>query len=234
MLVMPSPTTPLSGENETTFGAPGAVVSMVTLSAAEAVLRLPTASSALAVKAWLPLASVPVANDHAPPPSAVAVPIWVAPSNTSTVMPAVAIPVRVTWLTLVMPSPVVPLSGENEATVGVPGGVVSICSVPARLAGAPDRLATLPAPSLMVAVPELIAVTARSDVFCPAATVYLKRQRIGAAAACIGRGAAVVQGERRVAAGNRHRLAQVERQRHHAAHSQIAATSRDAGAGRRQ
>ena len=38
---MPSPAVPLSGENEATVGAPGATVSTVTVSAAEAVLRLP-------------------------------------------------------------------------------------------------------------------------------------------------------------------------------------------------
>ena len=38
-------------------------------------------------------------------------------------------------------------------------------------------------------------------------------QRIGAGAAGIGRGAAVVERQRRRAAGNRHRLAQIERQR---------------------
>ena len=48
-------------------------------------------------------------------------------------------------------------------------------------------------------------------------------QRIGAGAAAIGRGAAVVEGERRRAARHRHRLAQVERQRHGLAGIKIAA-----------
>ena len=78
------------------LGAFGATVSTFTFSALEATLRLPAASSALAVKAWLPSASVLVANDHAPLPLALAVPIWLAPSNTSTVLPAAAVPVRVT------------------------------------------------------------------------------------------------------------------------------------------
>ena len=53
------------------------------------------ASIALAVKAWLPSISVAVANDQAPLPLAVAVPICVAPSNTCTVLPAAAVPLRV-------------------------------------------------------------------------------------------------------------------------------------------
>ena len=59
-LVMPSPTVPLSVENEAIAGAPGAAVSIVTLSAAEAALVLPAASVAVAVKLWLPSASVAV------------------------------------------------------------------------------------------------------------------------------------------------------------------------------
>ena len=49
--------------------------------------------------------------------------------------------------------------------------MVSICSVPAGLVTAPVRLAALPAPSLTVAALRLTAVTARSAVFWPAATV---------------------------------------------------------------
>ena len=52
--------------------------------------------------------------------------------------------------------------------------VVSICRVPAGLVTAPVRLAAFPAPSLIVAVPRLTAVTARSAVFWPVPTVYLK------------------------------------------------------------
>ena len=96
----------------------------------------------------------------------------------------------------------------------------------------PVRLAALPAPSLTVAVPRLTAVTARSAVFWPAANRVAEGQRIGAGAAGIGRGAAVVERQRRGAARNRHRLAQVERQRHHAAGPEIAGAGRDAGAGR--
>ena len=47
--------------------------------------------------------------------------------------------------------------------------------------------------SFTVAV-ELTVVTARSDVFCPAATVYLKIS-VRAGASGVGRGAAVVESE---------------------------------------
>ena len=50
-MVMPSPTTPLSVENEAMLGATGAVVSTVTLSAAEAAPVLPAASVAVARQA---------------------------------------------------------------------------------------------------------------------------------------------------------------------------------------
>ena len=43
----------------------------------------------------------------------------------------------------------------DVATDDTEGVVVSICSVPAGLVTAPVRLAALPAPSLMVAVPEI-------------------------------------------------------------------------------
>ena len=51
-------------------------------------------------------------------------------------------------------------------------------------------------------------------------------QRIGAGAAGIGRGAAVVERQRRRAAGNRHRLAQVQGQRDHVAGIEIAIAAR--------
>ena len=53
-LVMPSPTTPLSVENEVIVGMVGAVVSMVTFSALEATPVLPAASVAVAVRLWPP------------------------------------------------------------------------------------------------------------------------------------------------------------------------------------
>ena len=68
------------------------------------------------------------------------------------------------------PAPAV-MPVPDATTDDTVGAVVSICSVPAGLVTAPVRLAALPAPSLTVAVPRLTAVTARSAVFWPAATV---------------------------------------------------------------
>src|SRR5215510_4769625 len=79
-LVMRSPATPLSFENEAIVGTPGAAVSIVTVSAAEAALVLPAASAARAVRLWAASASATVVNDHPPLPLAVAAPKSVAPS----------------------------------------------------------------------------------------------------------------------------------------------------------
>ena len=101
--------------------------------------------------------------------------------------------------------------------------VVSICRVPAGLVTAPVRLAALPAPSVTVAPLALTAVTARSAVFWPAADRVAEGQRAGAGAAAIGRGAAVVERQRRrAAATDRHRLAHVDRERDHAAGAEVA------------
>ena len=59
----------------------------------------------------------------------------------------------------------------EATTEDTDGVVVSICSVPAGLVTAPVRLADVPAPFLTVAEFRLTAVTARSEVFWPAATV---------------------------------------------------------------
>ena len=59
-MVMPSPTVPLSVEYEAIAGVTGALVSMVTLSAADAALVLPATSVAVAVRLWAPLASAAV------------------------------------------------------------------------------------------------------------------------------------------------------------------------------
>src|SRR5450756_456775 len=115
---MPSPTTPLSGENDTTVGAAGATVSIVTLSALEAALTLPKPSITLAVKAWLPSTSVAVVKLHAPLLPARVVPILVAPSNISTVVPAAPVPLNAICFMFVIPSPLTLLSGENDVTNG--------------------------------------------------------------------------------------------------------------------
>ena len=76
-----------------------------------------------------------------------------------TTLPAARLP-----LPDVMPVP----EATTDDTVGA---VVSICSVPDGLVTAPVRFAALPAASLTVAELRLTAVTVRSDVFWPAATV---------------------------------------------------------------
>src|SRR4029077_19568855 len=58
--VMPSPTTPVSGENEVITGAPGGAVT-VTARAPEATPVLPAASGAVAVRLCAPLVSAAVA-----------------------------------------------------------------------------------------------------------------------------------------------------------------------------
>src|ERR1017187_619189 len=119
---MPSPTTPLSGENETIEGAAGTWVSTVTLNAVEAALVIP-ATVSVAVKLWVALLNAAVAKLQAPLPLAVALPSSVAPSYTFTALLATAVPVSVRTFALVMPSPTTPLSGENEAMVGAAGPV---------------------------------------------------------------------------------------------------------------
>src|SRR5260221_10022952 len=146
-LVMPSPTVPLSVENEEMLGAASAKLLTVTFRAAEAALLVPAASVAVAVRLWVALASVAVVKLQAPVPFAVALPSSVAPSNTLTVALASAVPVSVRTLALVMPSPVTPVSGENEAIVGTVGTWVSTVTLSAA-----DAVPVLPAASVAVDV----------------------------------------------------------------------------------
>ena len=145
-LVMPSPTTPLSVENEAMVGAPGATVSMVTLSAVEAALILPAASIAFAVR----LAAVGQRRGGEAP-GAAAVGGRGAEQGGAVIDlhrgMAAAVPVSVSVLSLVMPSPTTPLSVENEAIVGAPGAAVSMVTFSA-LEAAP----VLPAASIALAV----------------------------------------------------------------------------------
>src|ERR1019366_6955194 len=127
-LVMPSPTVPLSGENDVMAGALGATVSTVTAKADEAAPVLPAVSVSVAVKLWVAFDRVPVVKLQAPLPFTVAVPSWVAPSYTLTVLFASAAPVSVSVVALVMPSPTVPLSGENDVMAGALGATVSTVS----------------------------------------------------------------------------------------------------------
>ena len=128
--------------------------SLSRLRADEAALTLPAASVAVAVKFWLPFASAPVAYVHAPLLFAVVVPNCVELSNTVIVLFASAVPLRAT---------VLPLTLSPEIT-GASGVVVSTCGLPWAMPVS-DKLAALPAPSLIVAPLRLTAVTIRSGVF---------------------------------------------------------------------
>src|ERR1700682_3009706 len=104
-------------------GAPGAWVSMVTEKAADDTLVWPEESVSVAVRLCVPSLSTDVGRVvHWPLPFAVAVPIWVVPSNTLTVLLATAVPVSVGVLSLVIWSPTIPLSIENEVICGAAGG----------------------------------------------------------------------------------------------------------------
>ena len=74
-------------------------------------------------------------------------PSSVAPSYTFTVLLASAVPVSVSVLSAVMPSPTVPVSFENEAIAGALGSAVSIVTLSAA-----DAALVLPAVSVAVAV----------------------------------------------------------------------------------
>src|SRR5262245_65276450 len=120
---------------------------MVTLSVLEAALVLPATSIAVAVRLCAPLLRAAVVKLQAPAPLAVTLPSRLTPSYTFTVLLASAVPVRVRVLSLVMPSPTVPLSVENDATVGALGAVVSIVTERAV-----EAAPVLPAASVAAAV----------------------------------------------------------------------------------
>ena len=84
---------------------------------------------------------------QAPLPSAVAVPSNVPPSKTWTELSASAVPVSVSVLSAVTPSPTVPVSAENESMVGTDGAVVST-----MMSIADDAAPVLPATSTATAV----------------------------------------------------------------------------------
>ena len=94
---VPTTTTLLDAASvsETIVGALGATESTATFKALDATLTLPAASIAWPVKTWAPSTNVPVANDQLPLASTAAVPTWVAPSNTRTLLPASAVPASV-------------------------------------------------------------------------------------------------------------------------------------------
>ena len=147
----------------------------------------------------------------------------------ATVTASLRLSVRVT----VLPALRSPLAGDSVSDEMV-GVMVSICG-PLWVRPESERLAALPAPSVMVAELRLTAVAARLDGVLPGADGVAEGQRIGAGAAGIGGGAAVVEGQRRRAARDRDRFVQIERQRDGLAGIEIAARGRldQRGDGRR-
>ena len=121
----------------------------------------------------------------------------------------------------VLPALRSPLDGDSAIEVMV-GVMVSICG-PLWVRPESERLAALPAPSVMVAELRLTAVAVSAAVFCPAADGVAEGQSVGAGAAGIGGGAAVVERQRRRAARDRHRFVEVERQRDGLAGIEVAA-----------
>ena len=99
--------------------------------------------------------------------------------------------------------------------------VVSICRVPVGLIAAPERSALLPAASLTVAPFRLNGRHRKVAGVLAGANRVAEGQRVAAGAAGVGRGAAIVERQRRHAARNRHHFAHVERQRDHVAGIQV-------------
>ena len=133
-------------------GAAGAVVSMMTLRAAEVVL-LPAASVALAVMLCVPSLNALLVMLQLPLPSAVVVPSTVLPSSNTTVLLASVVPEKVGVVTLVMLSVLeLPLSvaAVMSGAEGDAGAEVSIVMLRAA------ELAALPAVSLCSAVMECV------------------------------------------------------------------------------
>ena len=132
-------------------GAAGAVVSMVTASAAEATLMLSIESVAVAVRSCVPSASALAVMVQFPDPSAVAVPTTPSMSEESvTVLPASAVPETVGVLSLV-------LSSSAEAPESLPlnrSGALGASGVDVSMvtARAVEAIPVLPAASVAVAV----------------------------------------------------------------------------------
>ena len=97
----------------------------------EAALVLPAASVAVAVRLWAPFASAAVRIA----PGAAAVGRGAAEQRRAVIdldrALASAVPVSVSVLSLVMSSPTMPLSGENEAMLGATARLVSIVTLSA-------------------------------------------------------------------------------------------------------
>jgi hypothetical protein len=140
----------VSRQSPVITGAPGAAVSMVTDSAFEAVLTLPSASADLAVMLWVPLARLEAMMLHVPVALVIPVPTAVAPSYRVTVLAASAVPVKDSAVILVILSVFdTPVSDAvvRSSAFGAAGAVASMVIVKA-----PDAMLTLPAASVALVV----------------------------------------------------------------------------------
>ena len=157
-LVMPSPAAPVSSVQPVITGVAGAEVSTVTPSAPLSTPLLPAASVACAVKLCAPSPNAAVVKLHVPAPVAVTVPSDTPPSKTSIAAPASAVPLRVSVLPAVMPSPPTPVSEAKPVMTGAAGAAVSTVTTRAG-----EAALTLPAASVAVAL-KLCAPSARAAV----------------------------------------------------------------------
>ena len=142
-------TVPLSeAADKAKVGAPGAVLSMVRTSAAEAVLVFPATSIVRAVRVWLPSARPPDWIDQLPAPSAVELPTSVAPSYSMTALLASAVPVTTGAVKRVMRSSRLPLfdAAAKSSPVGSAATVSMVTTSPV------DWLLVLPVTSTTRAV----------------------------------------------------------------------------------
>ena len=140
--------------------------------------------------------------------------------------------VRVTTLpTPMSPEPAV-MPVPEATTDDTEGVVVSICSVPAGLVTAPGEVSRGAGAVRDGGRVEVDRGDRQVGGVLAGRNRVAEGQRIGAGAAGIGRGAAVVESQRRRTARNRHRLAHIERQRYHTADTNVARAGRDTAARR--
>ena len=162
---------PLSLTNVSAAGG-RASVSSVTTSGVDAVEVFPATSTWVAVMLFAPPTSAVVAVIDQPPSVTRPVPSTVLPSNSVTVAPFSPVPVKFDSATFVMSSVCDnPLSLTNVTPVGASGAIVSIVNTPAGFPTTEVRSFGLPAWSVTDAPLRLIALIARSGVFCAEATV---------------------------------------------------------------
>src|SRR6195952_5894277 len=106
----------------------GDVVSRVTLSGADGMEMFPATSVSVAVMALTPSFSGVVAVINQAPPVTVAVPIWVLPSSSVTVVPVVPRPLKTGRATLVMLSVLDDPLSDGASMSGVLGAVGAMVS----------------------------------------------------------------------------------------------------------